>query len=177
VLYKYILMVLDDCGIAFVVGRRGVKRRSLLSSRNLCATSGSSCCSRGFVAAAPLIIVMTRRVAAASRLVFDKMTRDDATYITTATTTDRPLQRARGHDEDVIAAAVCDCCCRIILTFYDIITSACAIGLRFKTAIGECSSFITEFRVPNSEMNRRGIIQLWRVLRLRPCIVYYNVLL
>lgn len=51
-LYKYILMVLDDGDIAFAAGRRGVKRRGVLSSRNLCATSGSSCCSRGFVAAA-----------------------------------------------------------------------------------------------------------------------------
>lgn len=46
-------MVLDDDDdITFESGWRGVKRRGVLSSRNLCATSGSSYCSRGFAAAA-----------------------------------------------------------------------------------------------------------------------------
>jgi len=76
-----------------------------------------------------------------------------------------------------MAAAVCDCCCRIILIFYNncIITSACAVRLRFKTAVGKCSPFISEYRVSNSEMNRRGIFQVWRVLRSHHA--QYNVLL
>jgi len=51
-------MVLDndegdyDDDITLELGWRGVKRRGVLSSRNLCATSGSSYCSRGFAAAA-----------------------------------------------------------------------------------------------------------------------------
>jgi len=55
---------------------------------------------------------MTRRVAA-SRLVFDKMTRDVHYY--GDYNGQRPLQRTRGHDEDVIAAAVCD---RLLLSYY-----------------------------------------------------------
>lgn len=120
----------------------------------------------------PLIIVMTRRAAASSRLVFDKMTRD--LHYGDYRQTTRPLQCARGHDEDVIASAVCDRCRRNILIFCNITTSAPAIRLRLKTTIGKCSPFILEFRVSNSEMNRRSVIRLWRVLTVHSVMYYYN---
>lgn len=89
-LYKYILMVLDDGDTAFAVGWRGVKRRGVLCSRRVIFVRRVVRVVALGVSLPPLIIVMTRRAAAASRLVFDKMTRD-VHYGQTI----RPLQRAR----------------------------------------------------------------------------------
>lgn len=73
-------------------------------------------------------------------------------------TTDRPLQRTRGHDEDVIVAAVCDCCRRIILIFYSIITRHLRHTVAFHNS--DRKAFTVYFGiswVSNAEMNRAAV--------------------